>query len=236
MKLKSIMTILTTAFALSCMSAPVKDALGGKSAAFLGGDAGIIPVEYLESTGTQYLSLTHSLTSRSAVFFDIQSSMFTQAEAPSSQIIFFNTNPRKLSLRIWDAARQSQYGTISYYSCKGWTNGFSEYLPDRVVLGLESYVYNGKDRYYLVVDGNAYATSFYAENWTAPYDTLQILGSGFVCKLYGFQIFDDGVLTLDLAPVRVGDAGYMLDRISGELFGNKGTGDFVIGPDKQEEL
>lgn len=26
--------------------------------------------------------------------------------------------------------------------------------------------------------------------------------------------------------------GYMYDRVSGELFGNAGTGAFVIGPDK----
>ena len=36
----------------------------------------------------------------------------------------------------------------------------------------------------------------------------------------------------DFIPVRVGDVGYLYDRVSGQLFGNQGTGDFVIGPDK----
>ena len=36
----------------------------------------------------------------------------------------------------------------------------------------------------------------------------------------------------DFIPVRVGMVGYMYDRVSGQLFGNQGTGAFVIGPDK----
>ena len=36
----------------------------------------------------------------------------------------------------------------------------------------------------------------------------------------------------DFIPVRKGTFGYMYDRISGQLFGNAGTGAFVIGPDK----
>ena len=39
-------------------------------------------------------------------------------------------------------------------------------------------------------------------------------------------------LMADFIPVRVGDVGYMFDRVSGELLGNNGTGSFVVGPDK----
>lgn len=41
---------------------------------------------------------------------------------------------------------------------------------------------------------------------------------------------DDG-LTFDAIPVRVGNVGYMYDKVSGKLFGNAGTGDFILGPD-----
>ena len=40
----------------------------------------------------------------------------------------------------------------------------------------------------------------------------------------------DGLL--DIIPVRVGDVGYLYDRVSGQLFGNSGTGEFIVGPDK----
>lgn len=39
-------------------------------------------------------------------------------------------------------------------------------------------------------------------------------------------------LMADFIPVRVGDVGYLYDRASGQLFGNSGTGAFIVGPDK----
>ena len=43
----------------------------------------------------------------------------------------------------------------------------------------------------------------------------------------------DGSAYLNLEiPVRVGQVGYMYDRVSGQLFGNQGTGNFILGEDK----
>lgn len=36
---------------------------------------------------------------------------------------------------------------------------------------------------------------------------------------------------IDMIPVRVGNTGYMYDKVSGKLFGNDGTGEFILGPD-----
>jgi hypothetical protein len=51
-------------------------------------------------------------------------------------------------------------------------------------------------------------------------------------RLRGDTIFyyNDSIV-LDLIPVRVGTIGYMYDSVSGTLFGNAGTGDFILGPD-----
>ena len=51
------------------------------------------------------------------------------------------------------------------------------------------------------------------------------------CRIWYAKIIYDNVLMGDFIPVRVGQVGYMYDRVSGELFGNSGTGDFVLGPD-----
>ena len=60
-----------------------------------------------------------------------------------------------------------------------------------------------------------------------PYDNLRV---------YGAKFWSNGVLVRDFQPVRVGSGssavGYLFDRVSGELFGNAGTGAFTIGPDK----
>lgn len=50
-------------------------------------------------------------------------------------------------------------------------------------------------------------------------------------KIYDFQIYDHGTLVRDYIPVRVGTVGYLYDRVSGELFGNAGTGSFTLGAD-----
>ena len=50
--------------------------------------------------------------------------------------------------------------------------------------------------------------------------------------IYSFQILADGVLVRDYQPVRVGTTGYLYDKVSKQLFGNAGTGSFVLGPDK----
>ena len=55
-------------------------------------------------------------------------------------------------------------------------------------------------------------------------------------RCHGFRIEQGGDLVRDFVPVRVGSGssavGYLFDRVSGTLFGNAGTGNFTIGPDK----
>lgn len=51
-------------------------------------------------------------------------------------------------------------------------------------------------------------------------------------KLVHWSISEDDTLIFDLIPVRVGTTGYLYDKVSGQLFGNAGTGSFILGPDK----
>lgn len=51
------------------------------------------------------------------------------------------------------------------------------------------------------------------------------------CQLKSVAITIDDVLRFDAIPVRVGNTGYLYDKVSGQLFGNSGTGDFILGPD-----
>ena len=50
------------------------------------------------------------------------------------------------------------------------------------------------------------------------------------CKY--FNLYEAGELVMALIPVRKDGVGYMYDTISGEFYGNAGTGVFIIGPDK----
>ena len=55
----------------------------------------------------------------------------------------------------------------------------------------------------------------------------------FIGKVFAVKIYDaNGTLVRDFVPVRKGTVGYLYDRVTRKLFGNAGTGDFVLGPDK----
>ena len=51
-------------------------------------------------------------------------------------------------------------------------------------------------------------------------------------RIYYCKLYINDSLVCDLIPVRVGQIGYMYDKVSGTLFGNAGTGDFILGNDK----
>ena len=55
--------------------------------------------------------------------------------------------------------------------------------------------------------------------------------NNFTGKIYNVKISQGDEIVMDLIPVRVGTTGYMYDTVSGELFGNAGTGEFILGSD-----
>lgn len=51
-------------------------------------------------------------------------------------------------------------------------------------------------------------------------------------RFYSGKIWDSSyALVRDFIPVRIDTTGYLYDNVSKQLFGNSGTGDFVLGPD-----
>lgn len=51
-------------------------------------------------------------------------------------------------------------------------------------------------------------------------------------RIYWFKGYVSNELKIDLIPVRKDGIGYMYDKVSGQLFANQGTGNFILGPDK----
>lgn len=51
-------------------------------------------------------------------------------------------------------------------------------------------------------------------------------------KISSVQITQNGTLVRDFIPVRVGQVGYMYDNVTQQLYANAGTGDFILGNDK----
>lgn len=94
------------------------------------------------------------------------------------------------------------------------------------------------------IDGTVKATPTFSSSYTFVGNTKKIALFGapnaaeptsvnyaFTGKIYEFWVYYGDVLQMHLIPVRVGTTGYMYDTVSGELFGNSGTGSFTLGPD-----
>ncbi len=58
------------------------------------------------------------------------------------------------------------------------------------------------------------------------------VNNGACVRFYEYLVMNGDTKIQHLIPVRVGNVGYMYDLVSKQLFGNAGTGDFILGPDK----
>lgn len=56
--------------------------------------------------------------------------------------------------------------------------------------------------------------------------------SNFNVRVGKVKIYDGDELKRDFIPVRVGTTGYMYDKVSKQMFGNAGTGAFILGNDE----
>lgn len=187
-------------------------------------------VEYLESTGTQWIDSgikPGPITRVEAIFamttFTDNCGLFGARGFISNAVSFYNLfiiNNTGYRVR-WDWSGSGNYKTSEVDTSTAATyilgaaggditrNGVS-LMPvseTKATLNHPLYIFN-------------------FNNNGAPY--LQ----GANAKFWLVKIYDGKTLVFDAIPVRVGKFGYLYDRVSDRLLGNAGTGDFIIGPDK----
>ena len=76
-------------------------------------------------------------------------------------------------------------------------------------------------------------TSYTFTKVTGDTNTSRFIFGSSKCdvNVYKCKLWNNGVLIVDIIPVRVGTIGYLYDKVSGKLFGNAGSGDFILGND-----
>lgn len=174
-------------------------------------------IEYLESSGYQYIDtgvvLDATMTVR--VLYDyIQTGFVFGARTNTAGGYSGVTNEVTGEYFI-------RYGNKVLYKQKPNPPGIND-----VVISPTGVVLNGKT-VSVATYGNEFSSGhcflFTINNGGSPY-----LGSYAFNRIRRFSIEN----IIDLIPVRVGNVGYMYDKVSGQLFGNAGTGEFILGPDK----
>ena len=93
--------------------------------------------------------------------------------------------------------------------------------------------YNKGSSYSVILDGSTLGSGYqiYSANdlWIGRRDNAtNFQGYVYYCRLTDKA---SGEIVRDLIPVRVGNVGYMYDKVSKELFANAGSGSFTLGGD-----
>lgn len=170
---------------------------------------------------------------------------------------WINTNfiPTQNDLRIIVDAEIIEYGdnflygisgqkprlNINWFRLKTVSFSYRDYNADFSITIARHTIENGPT---MKVDGTTKATPTFSDSYTFVGNTRKMVlfgkpnkaeptsvAYGFVGKMYEVWVYYGDVLQLHFIPVRVNTTGYMYDTVSGNLFGNSGTGDFILGGD-----
>jgi len=197
-------------------------------------------VEYLESTGTQYVDTGFIPTAQTS--FEIEA---TVVSAPTQFSPFAYSGAAYNSMDSFGACRNN-----NSQRCLGYRGSYVNFaFGDGItnigsVLNLQFLTTASTVKLTNKTSGKTASVSV-SSSFTAGSRSLYILSGNAgtadlahpsAMKLYFCKIYDGGTLVRDYQPVRVGSGagavGELFDRVSGTLFGNAGTGAFGIGPDK----
>lgn len=170
-------------------------------------------VAYIESTGTQYIDTGFKPNQDTRVICS-----FEQITTRSIAASFGCESPRYSAYIISSKFRFDYNSTMTSTQIQVKNN-------------VQHEIDFNKNNVYL--DGMLNTTFTYG-NFTAPNLLLfrtTYGGSYFYGRIYWCKVYDNSVLVRDFIPVRVNETGYLYDKVSGELFGNAGSGNFVLGND-----
>ena len=187
-----------------------------------GGEVNNLPydaeVQFLESTGTQYIDTGLKGIANEQITIDFKN------VSGSSMAGIFGSRTTSSTGKVWLIRSQN-------YSIRA-SLGSSSNVTIASLSGRYKVVIDTGNGTALVNNTNSYNIGSFT---TSDYNmllftnqTANTINSIPNVRVYELIIGD----RMHLIPVRVGSVGYMYDRVSRQLFGNAGTGDFIVGPDK----
>lgn len=185
-------------------------------------------VLYLESTGTQWID-TNVSESVSSLIFEIKAQFNTPSSGyyacgfttTSAQQAFYGLNSGSAGLYASFCSNSSNIQKTLSSNKDTWHT-------------FKCVIENGTTQYYF--DGE-YKSSHNTSNFSIGNFYLFACASTGAAqgkvngRIASASLTINGIEKFNFIPVRKGQVGYMYDRVSGELFGNAGTGSFVLGSD-----
>ena len=194
-------------------------------------------VEYIESTGTQYIDTGVSGAEHNLVITaGVRINTFSAYAGGFGNYVSEQTNCFRLILT------QGNNGQ-AYANC-GYVASSSHVIKNFTLGAWHTVVLNGVDDR-CFCDGVEFTKSTRFHQGVANASMIVVFTSGgapvetWSKQVSAFKVELNGVLVRDFIPVRVGSVGYLYDRanptggpLGNGLYGNAGSGAFVVGSDK----
>ena len=183
-------------------------------------------IEYIESTGTQYIDTGIIPSSGIAI-----SMRFAVTNRPSTdRALFGGYNPwtEQFVFFIKPSGTAGSYFTIADGQPRWAINNAAWPVIDKWY----DFSYENNTT---VCDGvtatNMQSSAITTSRTCWIFCRNNNLNNASYMKLARFTMKQNGIIVRDFIPVRVGTVGYLYDRITNNLFGNLGTGNFILGKD-----
>ena len=188
--------------------------------------SGYTQLEYIESSGTQYVDTGFKPNQDSRIVADMDIVGYSGQSAVLGSRNGLNTGGFALFTYNNNAGYQNDYASRQNFPIGG--NSAGRHLID-------------KNKNTLVVDGTTIDTvtpAKFSVNHTAFLFQINNNGSNMVsgcptsAKLYSSQLYDNGNLIRDFVPCidPIGTVG-LYDQVDGKFYANAGTGTFTAGPE-----
>lgn len=175
-------------------------------------------IEYLESTGTQYIK-TGFVSSNDVFVFDFVAS---SANTASSSKVIIGAD-RGFNVSVVSSKYRSTGSCVSTISA-------SLNTPVHIILTATP----SSNSLLLEIDESTFSGTYSNFLFNSGIGLFAI-GDGTyksTSRIYSATIYKNNVKIADFIPVRIGMIGCMYDKVSNQIFGNYGTGNFVLGADK----
>lgn len=174
--------------------------------------SGYTKLEYIESTGTQYISTGITPTENTKVVIEFNSST-------SSGVVFGQDSGYKVNAFMFAMTVVVFDSTKKDISISANTKHTVQVAPKafKVDNGSSQYIYANKVN-------AAYPMFLFGNNRKGKFS------EGVAMKLYSFKVYENDVLIADYIPCKQGNAVGLYDDVAGAMNLPLGTGDFTAGP------
>lgn len=179
-------------------------------------------VEYLQSSGTQYIDTGILPDVDTNFVVDLQ-----MIETPSSDNYILGKYGSSQEFYLYASSGKYRYAWSSSNRTTTLSIDTNRHTISMYSDGTNSYLYVDGNKIYerVTLSHTATRTTTIFRGGTTG------VATGFPQKIYSCTMSKNGSPIIDLIPVRVGTTGYMYDKVSGQLFGNAGSGSFTYGND-----